>query len=590
MPTGAWIKVGATGVETVTRGFNRMKRGIQEVGKSGDFASRKVSRGLGVVRSKLRGVYGLAGGVGAVGALKKVLDWKDGLGQLQADIGLTTKESLKMEEQILATSDAFNASKAELVGALQVYQDFGGIVDKGLSTLDELAKRHRATGTSAADLATIHSTLIQTLNQTPEEGIAGIDAMIAQSLAGQISLRKLAKALPEVLAGGTGYGFKGKRGIEQLGTALQVAGQATGGKSEEARTMVKALLRDLTAQKSKFAKLGIRVFDKEGNMRDLDELMGEVITKTGGKMSGKHGLAKLFTADSQVIAAAYASSFDLAAGKYRKGGTVSNVLAAGRGSSAKTADDMYKRRTEGISSQSERVQKSLRELETGLLRHGGNLIEWIGGDVGRAGLVAGGAGVAIKAAPAIISKAFMSSKAFSALGPFGKGLAAASKALFAFSAGFTIGTILDQMTGASDQISDWLFDLANPGERDLRNKAAVEASEKKRRVEEAKTYAQGRKKDTVEAMKARARELGKVAGAPAGKRGKAAFAASVGAIGEEGGLSKEEVAKLIPTMEKIASSIEAATKQKPEIIIKPAGGVEKAEAKVKRGPWFLYKD
>ena len=107
-----------------------------------------------------------------------------------------------------------------------------------------LAKLNKSTGASMKELAVIDALFIkQGFNF--DARVKGFAALVAQADAGTVSLEAMAKIMPEILGLGQTYGFGGQRGVSQLGTALQVAGGVFGGRGEESRTSVKALLRDL---------------------------------------------------------------------------------------------------------------------------------------------------------------------------------------------------------------------------------------------------------------------------------------------------------------------------------------------------------
>jgi hypothetical protein len=411
MASEAKLRLTAEGFRRAGRRVVKLGRDLDQMGARGARATQMVQRGLGRMTAKLRGVGGLVAGAGIAAGMKKVLDYRDALGQLEADTGFTTARMEKMDRTVRKTATTYKAQKEQVIGAIQVYQDFGGIVDKGMTTLGKLIEMHKATGASAAELATIHSTMIQTLNMTPEEGIEAMNAFVAQTLAGQVSLRKLAGVIPNVMAGATGYGFKGMRGVHQIGTALQVAGQATGGGAEEARTQVKALLRDLVRRKDLIQKdvkkggLGVKLFDVQGNLRDLDKIMAEILKATHGKMAGtkkRKGLSDIFTQYSMTLASAYGSQFDFMSNQFWKGSTVERVMAGSKAAKGEDVREMYVRRTQGIGKEAQELKGAIIKLDSTLMELGGQITQWIGRSPAKAVATGVGAYALYKTLPHMI--------------------------------------------------------------------------------------------------------------------------------------------------------------------------------------------
>ncbi|MFH1833529.1 MAG: phage tail tape measure protein, partial [bacterium] len=379
MSAKAEIEISARGGAGVARELGRVGGALGQVQGKARAAT-----------SMVRGLYGALGGVGLMAGAKRVLDFRSIIGQLQADMGISTEAARALEQQVLSTSQAYGVAKAEVAGALQVFQDFGGIVDKGSTILDGLTKVAKASGTPVKELATIASTLMQTLGMSPDEALASITQFNDQALKGQVSMRKLAGIIPGVMGAGVGKGFAGGRAVTQLGTLLQVAGQATGGNAEEARTQALALMRDLAKAAPKLKKqFKIDVLDKDKNLRDLDVLMAEIAKATKGTMLDKKS-AIIFTEESAKVAGIFRSMFDVTTGKYKAGSTVENVLGAKGGMGA--IDEQYNRRVEGIDKEGQKLQSTITELDAGLMKYGSSVLEWINANTATAvtGAVAGG--------------------------------------------------------------------------------------------------------------------------------------------------------------------------------------------------------
>jgi len=131
---------------------------------------------------------------------------------------------------------------------------------------------------------------------------------------------------------------------------------------------------------------------------------------------------------------------------------------------------------DGVAKESIAVKKALAQLERQLTQKGMKLI---------AAMYEDQAATAFTGATLIasyIARSKLKEVAIGAakgLGSTIKGLSSfdlavgkASLAIGAFGLGYAIGTLIDDMTGASDKLSDWVWGLQNPDEKKRRDKAA----------------------------------------------------------------------------------------------------------------------
>jgi hypothetical protein len=404
VPPKAEIRLEAYGERQVAGAFGKVDRSINRTGST----SRRVSAGMrrewGAVRRSAGGLLKVLGGVGLAAGGKRVMDFRQRLGQLQADAGMTTGAAEKLATKILGLQSAFNVSKDAITDAVQVFQDFGGIVPKGVTILAGLTKISKASGTEMKDLATIASTLMQTLGMSPDEALQMVTLLNDQALKGQVALRDLAKVIPGVMGAGVGKGFGGERAVKQLGTLMQVAGQAVGGNAEVARTQALALMRDLTkAAPTLQKKFGISVFDKDRNMRDINDIMAAVIKGTGGKMGialKGGGFKEFFTEESAKVAGVFKSMFDVGTGKFKTESTVANVLGAKGGMA--TVEAQLQRRVGGIAKEAEEFETSLKQLDEAVQKYGARLIQWASANKAEAAATGLGLAAAVKLGPSIL--------------------------------------------------------------------------------------------------------------------------------------------------------------------------------------------
>lgn len=390
---GAHVKVTSSGVQQVAREFDQVDKSLGRVGRTGSKVSSVLTRDLGSLGSKVSGVTRALAGLGAAAKAKDILEFDNRLGVLQAKMRASTPEMQAMKDGVLGLGSAYGVQKDKILGAIETYQDYGGLVRQGLPMLKLQTKLASAYGAEMADLAKIDAVLIKQ-GLSVEDRAAALAKLTAQADAGTVSLEGLAAVFPEIAGVGGAQGFLGLRGVDQLGTALQVAGDAFAGSAEQSRTAVRALLRDLTMNAKKLRSgLGIKVFDKKNNMRDLDTLMAEIVKKTGGKMAGRKGLAKFFTADSQALAAQWAAGM--------RSGMVGGVMGASTTASEKGIDEAVEKRMTGIAATAVKTQQGLAKLDEAAQKHGSTLLNFLAEDPKKTALVAGGGYAALKVLPAV---------------------------------------------------------------------------------------------------------------------------------------------------------------------------------------------
>jgi TP901 family phage tail tape measure protein len=464
------IRITETGAEIVGAHLDKLDRKARTFGES---FKKSFDRNLS--SPSLPAIF-TAGGIAA--AAKRVLEFDTALGQLQADARMTTTEAQSLRDMILSLADAQHVEKEQSLEGIQMFQTFGGIVRQMLPTYKDLATIHKATGADMKDLAAVQSTLFQTLGQTPEEAIKSIATFNEQARAGQTTLREIANVIPGLMAGGKVYGFTGDRAVKQLGTMLQVAVQGIGpGKSGEAMTASLAFLRDLRAHAARIKKdYKIDIFsDKQKHLKDIDWIVQQLYIKTKGvfdlspmskrgAMSGR-GL-EIFSDESRKLVGVYSSALDKA-GNWIEG-KVQRTVGAAEGD-LKTIEAQRQLKQEGIARDAAKMHDAFMALDTMLMRHGAPAIAWFADNVYRGGVVFIGAMAGIKLSAAAIAALNTSLLRLSTSSMGTVGALAGVLAL-----GYAIGTLVDEVTGASDAISNAVFNLLNPGEQARRARGMVQ--------------------------------------------------------------------------------------------------------------------
>lgn len=458
------IEITATGARVVGDDFKKIGDKLDNTKAKAKAFGDKVSKSIS-------GIIGVLAGLGAGMAVKRVLDYETALGKLQAKMVMATPDMRQLSESILSTGTSYGIAKEDVLGALMVFQNFGGKVEEGRLILDELAKTAEATSTPMTQLADIAATFINA-GMAPKDVVAVVQTLSSQADAATVSMEDLSRVIANVasVAGGFGSRFQGAEGAVRMGAALQVAGAAFAGNAEQSKTATIAMMADLMKNAKALKKLKINVFDKDG-MRDLSDIMTEIEKVSGGrleKMTTKKGGkgTRLFGQESLGAVGAWMKAIaDLRGG----GGVLKAVAGAGPGK----IDAQFNLRMNGIAKEAEQVQTALRELDAELMRSGGKLVRWIANDLPSAmGLAISGALTLKLAGP--VTSAVAGLKGVGAIA----GVASAGLAplIGAAAIGYALGTAFDELTGASDWLANLWFDFFHPGAQGKRDLARDEVA------------------------------------------------------------------------------------------------------------------
>lgn len=548
------IRVSADGAEDIAKRLGAIENKIEKIGKE----TKKTSKEMGGLTTIAKGAAVAIAGMGFASAMKDVLDFDSALGQLQADIGMSNSGAMALRDRILQLSSSYGVMKEEVLGAYQTFQGFAGDIEKYRGTMDSLVMTHKATGTSLEDLAKLQATLTDSMMMTPEAAMQGIASLRAFANAGTIELRNMAAELPELLGGASSLGFTGQRGITQVGTALGVAGQAFGGKSEQARTSVNTLFTELQKKAGDLKKnLGIQVFNKDGSMKDLTLIMEEVAKKTGyGTARGKKGLVNFFGESSLKTVATWMTMI--------KSGKVQGITQMGQQGKMGDIEAAYKRRMEGVAREAEILKGMLASINSSFAGLAKMLTGFTVENPITAAVVAGGT----LAAP-LIAKGIMGAAAGVSSAVAAGGATAAMGVLTQWIAGPALAALGGAAIGHF-AVDEWLG-------KQLFGKSMSSAFAD-RAVDPAKQAAKSaRYKEEMQRYYAE-EQVRRIAGLEAkGIKNFGGADAIAKAAAKAQGL--EGNAEVLAELKNIAQQIKDA---KPSVTVKPAGGTDRVDARAKR--------
>lgn len=266
--------------------------------KIGEVGSKIESVGNGItnVGKKVSVASAAVSGMG-VASVKTAADFESAMSQVQATMG-TTKDSISaVDGQSVNTMDtlsdlakqmgaetAFSASEcAEALNYLALAgYDTQQMVDT-LPTVLNLAAAGSIDLASASDMVT---DAMSALGMGTSEANTMVDQMAKTASTTNTSVAQLGEGILTI--GATAKSIKG--GTAELNTALGVLAN-NGIKSAEGGTHLRNVILSLQNPTDKAAacmkKLGVDVYDSQGNMRSLNDILGDLNTSMDGMTSAE---------------------------------------------------------------------------------------------------------------------------------------------------------------------------------------------------------------------------------------------------------------------------------------------------------------
>lgn len=243
---------------------------FKEIGKSMEQAGRTMTQKVTVPLAAVGGA-----------ALKTGMDFDSAMSQVAATMGTTTDQIQELEKfaREMGTQGKYNAT--EVAEGLNYMALAGYDAAKSMKMLPTVLNLAAAGNMELAQASDMVTDAQSALGLTEEETIKLIDEMAKASSKSNTSVSQLGEAMLTV--GGTAKMMKG--GTQELSTVLGLLAD-NGIKGSEGGTALRNILLSLSAPTDKAAKqldaLGVSVFDAEGNMRGMEEIINDLNTAMDG--------------------------------------------------------------------------------------------------------------------------------------------------------------------------------------------------------------------------------------------------------------------------------------------------------------------
>ena len=253
-------------------GLDQAKAKIDEVDKHAE----KSGKGMSGLQKGLLGVAGVgfAGLVAGLGAsAATAADFQKNLNGVAAATGASQSELAAMRKEALAVGRDTSKSASEAVVA------FGELAKAGVAVKDIVAGVGRttvqlaeATGTAIPQMATLMADTLNIWKLSADQAASVADTLAKTAVASTVDIGDLQQAISNVGPVAASLGVS----VRETAAALGILGN-NGIKGAEAGTALRGMLLRLTAPtnqaKAILDDLGVAVFDAQGKMRPLREVL-----------------------------------------------------------------------------------------------------------------------------------------------------------------------------------------------------------------------------------------------------------------------------------------------------------------------------
>ena len=280
-------------VASLTLDTKEYERGLKSAKGMATSTSQDITKSVGNLK---KGVLVTAGAITAgltafgMSSVKAGMEFDTSMSQVAATMGKTNAElqqeigevdlawghfsgNLREYAQDMGKHTAFSATEA--ADALNYMALAGYDTQKSMQMLPNVLNLAAAGSMDLATASDMVTDASSALGLTTEETTALVDQMAMASTKSNTSVSQLGEAYLTV--GGTAKQLKG--GTTELSTALGILAD-NGIKGSEGGTILRNAITSLTAPTSKAQKeldaLGVSVFDSEGNMRSMNDIMMEL--------------------------------------------------------------------------------------------------------------------------------------------------------------------------------------------------------------------------------------------------------------------------------------------------------------------------
>ncbi len=271
----------------------KLKNGLKQSSAAIDSFGYKARASIARVGSSIKGLADrmvtpfnslvLGGGLGM--AIKNVGDLSEALMYYGFAAKKSDADTKVFRDSLHKTAVETGVAANEILNGVSKIGEITGKFDFAEEMGANLAKAAKASGASVEDLASVAASLSGSMGYGADQVQKAFNALIIQGEAGSFTLKGFASQGRALLASASSAGIKTSEQFAKFGSFLQIVNEKI--KSEaETTTSVSTLFSELIDKAGDIQKkFGVKVLDKNKEMREFDVIIKEIMEKTGGKLN-----------------------------------------------------------------------------------------------------------------------------------------------------------------------------------------------------------------------------------------------------------------------------------------------------------------
>lgn len=269
----------------------KLQNGLKQSSAAIDSFGSKARASIARVGSSIKGLADrmvtpfnslvLGGGLGI--AIKNVADLSESLMYYGMAAKKSDADTKVFRESLHKTAVETGVDANTILSGISKIGEVTGDFDFSEQMGETLAKAAKASGASVDELAAVAASMKTSMGWGAEQIASSFNSLIIQGDQGSYTLQKFAAEGKALLAAASSFGIKSQDQFANFGAYLQVMNTSI--KSEaELTTSVSSLFNELIGKAKDLKKIGVRVFDKDGNLNDFDDIMHQLMEKTDGNI------------------------------------------------------------------------------------------------------------------------------------------------------------------------------------------------------------------------------------------------------------------------------------------------------------------
>ena len=271
----------------------KLKNGLKQSSAAIDSFGSRARTSIARVGSSFKGLADrmvtpfnslvLGGGLGM--AIKNVGDLSESLMYYGFAAKKSDADTKVFRDSLHKTAVETGISANEILQGVSKIGEITGKFDFAEKMGGNLARAAKASGAAVEDLASVAASLSGSMGYGADQVQKAFNALIIQGEAGSFTLKGFATQGRALLASASSAGIKSSEQFAKFGSFLQIVNEKI--KSEaETTTSVSTLFSELIDKAGDIQKkFGVKVLDKNKEMREFDVIIKEIMEKTGGKLN-----------------------------------------------------------------------------------------------------------------------------------------------------------------------------------------------------------------------------------------------------------------------------------------------------------------